>query len=147
MSGVPPKPLTSSRHSLPAGGARSSRIALSISSAIASAEPSLLRHRPGSPWMPTPTSISSGPSENVGLPAAGTVHGVNAIPNEPVRSFTSRPRSRKSSSAGDASPAGRPGRVGNGDVVVGHHRFHLSVAGHGQFGCHLKVHNVAFVVL
>ena len=38
--------------------------------------------------MPTPTSVSSTASSNVGLPAAGTVHGVKATPNDRVRSFT-----------------------------------------------------------
>src|SRR6266550_3354780 len=53
-------------------------------SAIASAEASVTRRRPGSPWMPTPSSISSSPRVNVGFPAAGTVHDVSATPIERV---------------------------------------------------------------
>ena len=40
------------------------------------------RQTPGSPWMPMPSSISSSPMENVGLPAWGTVHGVSATPKD-----------------------------------------------------------------
>ena len=36
---------------------------------------SFSRARPGSPWMPTPTSISSSGRSKPGLPAAGVVHG------------------------------------------------------------------------
>ena len=50
-------------------------------------------------------------------------------------------------SAGDAAPSGRPGRVGNGDVVVGDDRFYPPVAGGGELARHLEVHDVAFVVL
>ena len=35
---------------------------------------------PGSPWMPIPISISFSSKVKFGLPAAGTVHGVSAIP-------------------------------------------------------------------
>ena len=59
-------------------------IAVQISSAMASAGASLARRRPGSPWMPTPNSISSSPISKLGLPAAGTVQEVSATPIDRV---------------------------------------------------------------
>ena len=46
------------------------------------------RSRPGSPWMPTPSSISSSPSSNVGRPAEGTVQDVSARPMLRPLAFT-----------------------------------------------------------
>lgn len=46
------------------------------------------RSRPGSPWMPTPSSTSFSASSNPGFPAAGTVPACNAMAKERVRSFT-----------------------------------------------------------
>ena len=37
-----------------------------------------------------PSSISESSSSNVGLPAAGVMHGLSATPNDRDRSFTSR---------------------------------------------------------
>jgi dihydroxyacetone kinase-like protein len=59
----------------------------------------------GSPWMPTPISISSSPSSNVGLPAAGTEHDVSAIPMLRAFAFTSRPMSATSLSGRFSSAA------------------------------------------
>src|SRR5882724_2420232 len=53
------------------------------SSATASAGRVGTRRRPGSPWMPTPSSISLSPRVKVGFPAAGTVQLVSATPIEP----------------------------------------------------------------
>ena len=74
--------------------------------------------------MPTPTSISSSAMSKVGLPAAGTVQLVSAIPIERVAALTRSPRSLQGSKvaslfgsalddflhderAGDAAPSGR----------------------------------------
>ena len=58
---------------------------------MSAAEPSGSRWRPGSPWMPTPISISVSPRSNVGFPAAGTVHDVSAMPMLRPHPFTLRP--------------------------------------------------------
>ena len=52
---------------------------------------SFSRRRPGSPWMPTPTSISSSGRSKPGLPADGVVQAVSATANEPLASLTRRP--------------------------------------------------------
>ena len=57
-------------------------------SVISSALASLRRSRPGSPWIPTPISISSSPISKVGLPAAGTVQLVSAMPIDRTLSWT-----------------------------------------------------------
>ena len=62
-------------------------MAATISSAISFAVRSATRRRPGSPWMPTPISISVAPMSKVGLPAAGTVQLVSATPMERVARF------------------------------------------------------------
>ena len=97
---------------------------------------SLTRRRPGSPWMPTPNSISSSPISKVGLPAAGTVQEVSATPIERVRALTRSPSAFSAverhaflgrgaddllddQRAGDAAPAGRVERVLDRDVVIG----------------------------
>ena len=46
---------------------------------------------PGSPWIPTPNSISSSPISKVGLPAAGTVQLVKATPIVPAFLLTFSP--------------------------------------------------------
>ena len=66
---------------------------------------SFIRSRPGSPWMPIPISISSSPSSNVGLPAAGTVHEVSAMPMVRPFAFTSRQMSATSLRARFSSAA------------------------------------------
>ena len=93
IAGVPPKPLTSSRHCAPGDGARSVKIAAIISAAMSLADASFTRRLPGSPWMPTPISISSSASEKLGLPAAGIVQESSATPIERVCALTALPSS------------------------------------------------------
>ena len=57
-------------------------------SAMSSTGASFSRRRPGSPWMPMPTSTSSSGRSNVGVPAAGTTHEVSARPIERPWSLT-----------------------------------------------------------
>src|SRR3984885_4450468 len=66
--------------------------------AIASAGASDTLRRPGSPWMPTPISISLSANVKFGRPAAGTVHGSSATPIERVRRLTSLPSTLRSAS-------------------------------------------------
>ena len=89
--GVPPKPFTISATRSPEAYGRSDTTASSNSSTIASAGAIALRSRPGSPWMPTPISISSSPSPNSGDPFAGGVQAVRATPMVRVTSFTFLP--------------------------------------------------------
>ena len=124
---------------------------------------SFSRRRPGSPWMPMPTSTSSSPSSNVGVPAAGTMHDVSARPIERPWSltFVGRRGHLGQRAAGlrvgagdlleqhghaDAAAAGRVQRVLDGDVVVGDDRRDLDLAGDELRG-HLEVQDVAGVVL
>ena len=65
---------------------------------LAAPAPASCAARPGSPWMPMPISISSSPSSKVGLPAAGTVHEVSAMPMLRPLAFTLRQRSATSAS-------------------------------------------------
>ena len=88
MSGVPPIPLTNTRTESPLLNGPSSRIGVASISVISSAEASFIRWRPGSPWMPIPISISSSAISKVGLPAAGTVQLVRAMPIERTLSWT-----------------------------------------------------------
>ena len=111
-----------------------------------------------------PISISSSPSSNVGLPAAGTVHEVSAMPIERPFALTSRQmsatsfRGRCSSAAApgdllhqhrgaDAAAPGRVQGVLHGDVVVDHDRLDVGALGAAELGRHLEVHDVAGVVL
>ncbi len=55
-------------------------MASNISSTMASAAFSLSRRRPGSPWMPMPTSISSSAISNSWAPFSGGTHEVRATP-------------------------------------------------------------------
>jgi hypothetical protein len=66
---------------------------------------SFSRRRPGSPWMPTPISISSSPSSNRGEPLAGGVQAVRAMPMVRVTPFTRVPRATSSSSSAPSSAA------------------------------------------
>ena len=132
---------------------------------MSAAVPSGSRWRPGSPWMPMPISISVSPSSKVGLPAAGTVHDVSAMPMLRPHPFTLRPiaatvaRSAPSSAAAPqifstrtVTPTPRRPAVYrlscDGDVVVGDDgsTFTPAVLG-GHLGGHLEVHDVACVVL
>ena len=112
-----------------------------------------------------PTSISFSARSNVGLPAAGTVHDVSAMPMLRPWSLTFFARSatllQRSALLGgrsddllqqhghaDAAAAGGVEAVLDGDVVVGDDRLHLGAGvGRGHLGGHLEVHHVAGVVL
>ncbi len=112
-----------------------------------------------------PISISVSASSKVGLPAAGTVQDVRAMPMLRPSPLTLRPmaatdaRSAPSSAAAPQifstrtvtpTPAAARGveAVLDGHVIVGDDRFHLD-AGFlgGHLGGHLEVHDVAGVVL
>jgi hypothetical protein len=77
----------------------------SSSSAISDAVPTGSRRRPGSPWMPMPTSISLSGRSKVGVPAAGTVHEVSAMPMLRPAPFTLRARSATSARLRPSSAA------------------------------------------
>ena len=134
---------------------------MTISSTIAWAEAKSDPSSPGSPWMPTPISISLSPSSKFGLPAAGTVQDVNATPMERVRRLTRWPSACSSERfipasgggadnllddqrAGDAATSGRIGRSLDRHVIVGNDRGTTAI---GHFRRHFEVHHVAFIVL
>src|SRR6266436_2410393 len=100
--------------------------------------------------MPTPTSISSWAMSKVGLPAAGTVQLVNAIPQELQCSKVAslfRGRSHDflyNERAGDAAPPGRKGRGLYRDIVIGNHRCNRFAR---HLARHVEVHGVALIVL
>ena len=162
MSGVPPSPL-----SITIAGPDASKswtIGSTSIAAISFALASGTRCRPGSPWMPTPTSISSSGRSNVGLPAAGTVQLVRATPIErPVRVDPLGERHDgievvalfgggahdllQEHGRSDSASAGRPGGVLDGDVVVDDDGCHADALGFGELGRHLEVEHVAGVVL
>ena len=136
-------------------------MAAQISAAIASADFSVSRRRPGSPWMPTPNSISPSPISNIGLPAAGTVQEVSATPIERVALLTRSPSALSVGEiaallgrgaddlfdhqrAGDAATASGVERVLDRNVVVDDD---LVDRPGRHFGGHLEVHHVALVVL
>src|SRR5438034_84779 len=66
MRGVPPIPLTKARTVSPRPMPRSDTIGSTSQSAISSTVLSFSRRRPGSPWIPMPTSTSSSPSSKLG---------------------------------------------------------------------------------
>ena len=66
--------------------------------------------------MPIPISISSSPSSNVGLPAAGTVQEVSAMPIVRAFAFTSRQMSA-TSFRGRFSSAAAPAIFSNSTVA------------------------------
>ena len=72
---------------------------------ISSALASFSRLRPGSPWIPTPISISSSPRSNSGEPLDGGVHEVRAMPIVRVTELTRSPSSTSSSSDAPFSDA------------------------------------------
>ena len=84
---------------------RSDAVASTSSSTIAFASASFSRRRPGSPWMPTPISISSSPSSNSGEPFAGGVHDVSAMPMVRVTELTRSPSAIRSLSSAPFSEA------------------------------------------
>ena len=87
-SGVAPRPLISVTTSSPLAYGRSLTTCSTKRSTTSSTGCSASRDTPGSPWWPTPTSISSSASSNVGLPAAGTVQGAIATPIVRAPAFT-----------------------------------------------------------
>ncbi len=86
--GDPPKPLISKQIFSPFLSFKSSIKSGTILFAKASALCIFSLFLPGSPCIPTPNSISSGPISNVGEPAAGTVHDVSANPKLLTLSMT-----------------------------------------------------------
>ncbi len=134
-----------------------------ISSTIASAGLNGSRATPGSPWMPMPISISSGPISKFGRRVCGSEHGPSATPIVNVRSFAHR-AARSTSSSGQHQIAGRarrledeevarhpaPGRAPvarrRGDVVGRQHGADLDVLHRRHLGGHVEVHHVAGVV-
>ena len=114
--------------------------------------------------MPTPTSISSGPSSKIGRALAGVAQDVSATPNERARSLTIRaasatwarvpPASARapaifsaSTVAPDAAAPGGVERVLDGAVVVHDHARHLDAVVLGELGREAEVEHVAGVVL
>src|SRR6476646_3823124 len=144
-------PLTNNRVLAPDSNGRSSTIGVSNSETSSSAGTNLIRSRPGSPWMPTPSSISSSASVNEGSPECGTVHGVSATPIdltcELTRSAIAVTAARSSPRAADATPPSGPRRILDGDVVGHHDGGDLDVLGGGQLSGDLEVEHVTGVVL
>ena len=122
-----------------------------------------VRWRPGSPWIPMPTSISSSPISKSGVPRTGGVHELSAMPIVRTLAMTFSPTRTHSSSepplsagarrlddeevAGHAAPADRPGRVLDGHVVVDEERLDLHALGLAQLPAHLPRGPVAGVVV
>ena len=111
-----------------------------------------------------PISISSSPSSKVGVPAAGTMHEVSAMPmlrpsaftlaHSPATSASGRPASAAAPtifSARTVTPTPRrpavQSAVLHGHVVVRDDGLHLDAVGPGEVGGHLEVEHVAGVVL
>ena len=92
MSGDAPMPLTITIAGDPLKS-MSARIGSTSCAAMSLAGASGTRCRPGSPWMPMPISIWSSGRSNVGLPAAGTVQLVSAMPMDRPWPFTRSARS------------------------------------------------------
>ena len=76
-------------------------------SAISAAGAIFSRWRPGSPWMPMPISISPSGRSKEGLPLAGTVQEVRAMPMERPAALT-RAAMASTSSSGRPSSAAAP---------------------------------------
>src|SRR4028119_467247 len=114
MGGVPPMPFTITATSEPEKSTESPRILSSIWSTMLSAGSIFLRSMPGSPWMPTPISISSSAMSKMGSPLSGGVQLVSAIPIERTFPLTLSagslmPARYRPSSAAAAAPV-RPRR-------------------------------------
>src|SRR5580658_1644867 len=153
--------LTKARTRSPELNGRSSTIGVASSDTTSRAGATVLRSRPGSPWMPMPISISDGPSSKVGLPAAGTVHEVSAMPMLRALALTLRHSSATSASdrpcsaaapqifsASTVAPTPRGVQaVLDGHVVVDDYRLDLDAVLAGQVRRHLEVQDVAGVVL
>ena len=140
-------PLTKASTVSPRVSPRSDTIGETSHSAISSTGASFSRRRPGSPWMPMPTSTSSSGGSKVGVPAAGTTHDIEreahgaALRVDPGRRRGSvaerrappRPGRRRSSRAARSRQhrADRHAqRVLDRDVVVGDDRRDLDLAHH-----------------
>ncbi len=74
-------------------------------STISVADTSVVRSRPGSPWMPMPISISSSPISNSGSPRTGGVHELRAMPIERTLAMTFSPIRTSSSTSSPFSEA------------------------------------------
>ena len=85
--------------SSPDANGRSGTIASSSRSTISFALTILVRSRPGSPWMPMPTSISSSAISNSGVPRTGGVQDESAMPIVRTLAMTFSPTATHSSSA------------------------------------------------
>ena len=122
------------------------------------------RRRPGSPWMPTPTSISSSPISKIGVPLAGGVQQVSATPIVRTLLLTLSASLSKlvearaflggraagldhEEVAGHAAAADRVRAVLHRDVVVDDERLHLDAFGLGHLDGHVPAHPVALVVV
>ncbi len=131
---------------------------------MAWAEAASARLRPGSPWMPTPTSMWNASRSIVGLPAMGVVHEVSATPMLRLQLV------HRAAEAGHLRE--RPALLGRGaaDLLGQHRGAHAAASGGveavldghvvgdhdlldheplvaGKVGGHLEVHDVAGVVL
>ena len=161
---MPPRPLIISATSSPDPYGRSEATASTSSSTIALASASFSRRRPGSPWMPTPISISSSPSSNSGEPFAGGVHDVSAMPIVRVTRVDAVAEldellelraalGRRADGLDDeevprdAAAADGVRRVLHRDVVVDDDRGDLDVLGLGELAPHVEAHLVAGVVV
>src|ERR1700674_3244324 len=154
-------PLTKARTLEPLFGLRSEMTASTMIATTSLAEPSAARRRPGSPWMPTPSSIWPSGSSKIALPEAGGTQDESATPNERERSLTrlivsvTLVRSAPDSAAAPAifsastvapTPRGVE-RVRHGHVVVDDDRGALDALVRRVFGGELEVQDVARVVL
>ena len=86
-------PLTKASTFDPLFGLRSETTASTITSTTSLAEPRSARRRPGSPWMPIPSSICPSGSSKIALPEAGGTQEERATPNDRERSLTRLTRS------------------------------------------------------
>ena len=161
---MPPRLLTKASTREPDSSPRSSRIGVAICAATSAALPSCARRRPGSPWMPTPSSISPGLIWKIGEPADGGVHELSATPKERARSLTRWATAATSCSDAPCSALApaifssstvapvprRPGRVQavlHRHVVVDQDGLHADAVVVQHVGRHLEVQHVAGVVL
>src|SRR5258706_354719 len=112
----------------------SARMASSATAASSREGVRAARVRPGSPWMPIPSSTSASPSSKVGLPAAGTTHELSATPligrqrrealhrsggvQKPEAAEAAVKRPMAGTAVGDQNALSRPADGGPGDHLV-----------------------------